>query len=114
MPNPTKRQREVVVGTTAHEGTHGDPLQGVEVRFLLCLKHIYKMIPMWDYEMEEARAFKKWLAENALKSYTEADVFWSDCIDDESDGWVNVVTQVHLDGTIEMFNYDTKQMMIPH
>lgn len=43
MPNPTKEQREVVVGTTAHEGTHGDPLQGVEVRFLLCLKHISKM-----------------------------------------------------------------------
>ena len=65
---------------------------------------------MYEYEIEEARAFEEWLAENALKSYTEAEAFWSD----ESEGWVNVVTQVHLDGTIEMFNYDTKQMMIPH
>ena len=74
------------------------------------------MIPMYEYESETimARAFEKWLAENALKSYTESEVFWSDCIDDESDGWVTVVTQVHLDGTIEMFNDDTKQMMIPH
>ncbi len=69
---------------------------------------------MYEYEIEEARAFEEWLAENGLKSYTEAVVFWSDCIDDESDGCINVVTQVHLDGTIEMFNYDTKQMMIPH
>ena len=67
---------------------------------------------MYEYEIEEARAFEEWLAENGLKSYTEAEVFWS--VDDESDGWMNVVTQVHLDGTIEMFNYDTKQMMIPH
>jgi len=69
---------------------------------------------MYEYEIEEARAFEEWLAENALKSYTEAYVFWSDFIDEECEGWVNVVTQVHLDGTIEMFNYDTKQMLIPH
>jgi len=34
------QQREVVVGTTAHEDTHGGPLQGVGVRFPLCLSHI--------------------------------------------------------------------------
>ena len=36
-------------------------------------------------------------------SYTEAEAFWSD----ESEGWVNVVTQVHpMD---YQFNYDTKR-----
>tara|TARA_R100001198_G_C5208781_1_gene194929 strand:- start:448 stop:639 length:192 start_codon:yes stop_codon:yes gene_type:complete len=62
---------------------------------------------MYDYEGDYERAFEKWLAENTLKSYTESEVF------DETVGWMNVVTQVHLDGTIEMFNDYTKQMMMP-
>jgi len=62
---------------------------------------------MYEY-ISEDRVFEEWLAENALKSHTEYEVF------DESDGWMSVVTQVHLDGTIEMFNDYTKQMMIPH
>ena len=62
---------------------------------------------MYEYVSED-RVFEEWLAENALKSHEEYEVF------DESDGWMNVVTQVHLDGTIEMFNDHTGQMMIPH
>ena len=72
-----------------------------------CVSHIQERISMYDY-ISEDRVFEDFLAYNALKSHTEYEVF------DKIHGWMTVVTQVHLNGTIEMFNDHTGQMMIPH
>ena len=62
---------------------------------------------MHDYYKEAAQLHAKWLADNGLKSCRH-DLAWQD-------GYlVTVVTRTRLDGTVEMFNDDTKQMIIPH
>ena len=62
---------------------------------------------MHDQEGEARRLYDKWLADNGLKSYRHDDVWQHGYL-------VTVVTQVRLDGTVEVINEHTKQMMIPH
>lgn len=57
---------------------------------------------MFDYVGESRRAHDAWLANNGFKSHQE---------ELTETGWIT--TQVTLDDTVEIFNSDTMQMMLP-
>lgn len=81
-PSNQGQQGEVVVDITAHEDTHGGPLQGVGVRFPLCLYQSH------------TQHMNKIVVKDCLKHFESIDV---DAYEEDGSVYVHVGFEVYVE-----------------